>query len=374
MRKQAAYIMSLVVAAAALWGPLAPLQAQNVTCLGPGCSGGGVSASGNTTFSGSNVASGRWTFGTAADAANAIEYNVSAGRIDFEGATADGFEITVAAADATVGDQAWTIPNSAAAVSRTFMSLEGNQTVSGGITFSAGTTTISNTLAASAGAENGITVGGSAIFTILNDTTQTPDTALIGTGATSNSINMMEVGDEDNDLNNGGCGTAACTDPSYIIHSAANDTTQYNHLAAWGYAGGARKTLTESAATSTIRIPVAAGAGAGGTFNYCVFAADATDQQQRCGRIKFSVTNKAATETCGMNTDTAVANDASITETEDGNASSISAGTLTYAITCDTTPANAVDIQINAVSSLTQTTLEARYSVQVMGPGQPARQ
>lgn len=319
------------------------------------------------TVSGATVFSAATTFGSALDAASSITFNQTAGSIEFEGSSADANEIIVTAANATVGDQTWTIPNAGAAVSRTFMSLEATQSVSGAITGSASWTL-------GTGGEQGLIVGSTAILTIINDSTQTPDTPYFATGTTSNSFNIGENGDEDNDLNNGPCGTAACTDPTVNIHSAANDTTQYLGLAAWGVAGGSRKTLTESSATSAVRIPVAASAGAGGTFNYCIFASDATDQQQRCGRIKFSVTNKAGTETCGLNTDTAVVNDASISETEDGNAAAISTGTLTYAITCDTTPTNAVDIQINAVSSLTQTTLEARYYVFLMGPGQPARQ
>lgn len=201
---------------------------------------------------------------------------------------------------------------------------------------------------------------------------QTPDAGILGTGSTGNSWIIAERADAATDQQNGSCGSTACTHPELTIMqaTAASPQTQYNSQAYWGNAGGARKTLTESSATSTAQISVAAGAGGGGTFNYCVFAADGTDQQQRCGRIKFAVTNKAGTETCGLNTDTAVTNDASISETEDGNAAAISAGTLTYAITCSTSPTNAVDIQINAVSSLTQTTLEARYSVSLIGPGQ----
>jgi len=367
VRKQIAYVMSLLVIASALWGPLAPLEAQNVTCLGPGCSGGagGVTAGANTTFTGQNVFTARTTFGTAQDAVSAIDFNLTTGSMCWEGAAADAAEGCLIHTVNAGFDTTTTIP--AAAASQTVALLEAANV------FTA-SNQVSASLTVATGAENALFIAGSAILGIYNDTTQTPDGPLFTTGTTSNSINVVENADEDFDFNNGDCAGVSCTDPQYIIHTAVQDTTQYTANAAWGTAGGARKTLTETTATSTIRIPVAAGAGTGGTFSYCVFASDATDQQQRCGRIKFSVTNKAATETCGLNTDTAVANDASITETEDGNAAAISAGTLTYAITCDTTPANAVDIQINATSSLTQTTLEARYSVQLIGPGQPARQ
>lgn len=253
-----------------------------------------------------------------------------------------------------------------AAASGTIVDLATNQSITGTKTFS---------ITALVGT-GGYYLGASGVAQNLVKyaTENTPDTGALSTGTTSNAWNIVETQDSTSDFNNGSCGSASCTHPQVNVFPNALSTTQYNSIAYFGNAGGFRKTLTESAATSAIRIPVAAGAGAGGVFNYCVFASDATDQQQRCGKIKFSVTNKAAAETCGLNTDTAVANDASITETEDGNATSISAGTLTYAITCDTTPANAVDIQINAVSSLTQTTLEARGFILSLGPGQPAPQ
>lgn len=217
----------------------------------------------------------------------------------------------------------------------------------------------------------------SATFRINGNTSLTPDAVTLGLNATGNSFHVVEDADftAAYDFNNGACGTSACTDPGLIIHSAAQDTTQYNHNAVWGTAGGAIKTLTESAATSVVRIPIANLAGAFGKFCYTVKAADATDSQIRGSCIKYTVTAKAGTETCSLNTEAALTSDASITETEDGSGSgAITTGTLTYAITCDVTPANAVDIQINAVSSLTQTTLNVQYNLNHVGPGQPARQ
>lgn len=161
--------------------------------------------------------------------------------------------------------------------------------------------------------------------------------------------------------------------PAVFIHSGNTTVTEYQALRAVGTQCEIFKALTESAATSVIRIPVAAGAGTGGKLTYTVFATDGTDHQSRSSFIRFAAVNKAATETCGMSNNAGTA-DASITETEDGNASAISSGTLTYAITCDTTPANAVDIQINAVSSLTQTALRAYYCVTLAGPGEPLPQ
>lgn len=218
-------------------------------------------------------------------------------------------------------------------------------------------------------------LAGTTIGTLRHATSMTPDVPALLVGTTANAWHIYEFGDAASDLNNGACGTSACTDPGLVIHSAVADTTQYNHLAAWGRAGGALKTLTESVATSVIQIPIANLAGAFGKFCYTVKAADATDSQIRGSCIKYTVTAKAGTETCSLNTEAALTSDASITETEDGSGSgAITTGTLTYAITCSTTPSNAVDIQINAVSSLAQTTLNVTYNVNHVGPGQPARQ
>jgi len=150
-----------------------------------------------------------------------------------------------------------------------------------------------------------------------------------------------------------------------VIHSAAQDTTQYNHQSVWGQAGGSIKTLTAAAATALVRIPVAQGSGTGGSLRYTVRADDGTDFQIREGEIKFAVVNKAGTETCTVS---------AASEAADGSVAAVSAGTLTYAITCASNAADTVDLMLNAVSSLVETTLNATYRVTLVGPGQPARQ
>lgn len=205
-------------------------------------------------------------------------------------------------------------------------------------------------------------------FRINGNTSLTPDSAMIALGTTSNSLHVMEQADAaaSYDFNNGPCGTSACNDPTLITHTSVQDTTQY-----WGEAvaygvGGATKTLTESSATAAVRIPVAALTGTGGRIEYTIYAADATDNAVRSGSIGFAVVAKGTTETCTLS---------GASEAADGSVlAASSASTLTYAITCDTTPANAVDIAFNAVSSLTQTTLQIRYKVRLYGPGLPARQ
>lgn len=156
--------------------------------------------------------------------------------------------------------------------------------------------------------------------------------------------------------------------------SAVNNVGVFTCAPVYGTGGTSTKALTAGAATSIVRIPVAASAGTGGRLIYTVFAADAVDQQSRSGWLQFSISNKAGTEICKM-TSVAGANDTSIDQTEDGSGiGAISSGTLTYTVTCDLSPTNAVDFQINAVSSLTETTLNAYYRVEMAGPGAPSPQ
>lgn len=207
--------------------------------------------------------------------------------------------------------------------------------------------------------------------TIRNYSNQTPNAPVLATGSVSNSWQIFEFLDGGSDLQNGACGTAACTDPGLIIHSAVADTTQYNHLSAWGQAGGALKALTAGAATALVRIPVATNSRASGELVYEIYATDGTDMQVRSSRIRYAMTNKAGTEACTLTaSDGAAAN----AETNDDNAAQITAGTLTYGIACTNNAADTMDITFNAVSSLVETTLSAKWSVVHLSPGQPARQ
>ena len=69
--------------------------------------GGGIAAGGDTDFTGDNVFQGLSTFGTAADALDAIWF-VPDGTICFEGATADAFELCITVTDPDV-DSTFTI-------------------------------------------------------------------------------------------------------------------------------------------------------------------------------------------------------------------------------------------------------------------------
>lgn len=116
----------------------------------------------------------------------------------------------------------------------------------------------------------------------------------------------------------------------------------------------ATKTLTESAATTFVRVAVASGARTGGVVAYCLNAADAADHQERCGSVPFAVVNKAGAETCVVGTA--------------ADAEAVSVGTLAVTWATDVaTPTNGCDLQANAVSSLTQTTLNLSYTITLTG-------
>jgi hypothetical protein len=200
------------------------------------------------------------------------------------------------------------------------------------------------------------------------DTLQTPDATVCGVGQDSRVWWFNEANDAAD------YALAQQTNPTVAIHSAATTAAQYLTLThdqtnasintgVGGYitssAGinrmllqGLPKNLTESAATPFVRVAVAAGTIAGGTVIYAIQASDAVDVQALSGNLVFSVVNKGGVETCTLSTAGAA-----------NEAVAVSAGTLTNTFTCDTAPANAVDISANAVSSLTQTTLSIGYSV-----------
>ena len=124
--------------------------------------------------------------------------------------------------------------------------------------------------------------------------------------------------------------------------------------------GSKTRALTAATPTAAWDCAIAAGARTGGTIDYCVYGADATDYQYRCGAIKFSAVNKAGTTTCTMSP-------AAPDQTNDGNAGAITSSTLTYAITCtDTTDSFA--LLFNAASGLAETTLQVESRLNLMNP------
>lgn len=112
------------------------------------------------------------------------------------------------------------------------------------------------------------------------------------------------------------------------------------------------KVLTESTATRFVSVNVPVGGFISGECLYTVFAADATDQQARSGRLRFVATNKAGAVTVSIN-------DIGSQEV----ASPV--GTLTASLTVTTAP-DAFTLRCYAVSSLTQTALLIRYRLDVL--------
>lgn len=310
--------------------------------------------------SGTNLFSGTNTFGSAADAANSLNFGAVAGALTFEGSTADAIELSVAVADPTVADKTWTIPNLTGAA-HTFADLETAQTFSGQKTFS-DTVTMSGGLPGvtiASGIRLDIGTGG--IGSLTSRTENTPDTFQAQVN-TSNALDVRTLGQAAVDLNNGACGTAQCTDPSIVIHSVSNNTTNFTTLSSYGISGRRIKTLVAATPTEVLRIPIVAEAGTSGMLLYTVYATDGSTPQTRTGRILFNGNNDGGVETCILGT----AEELDNTPT----------GTLTAAITCDgAAAANAISIYINAESSLSETTLESYIQViNVGGVGAPLPQ
>lgn len=116
------------------------------------------------------------------------------------------------------------------------------------------------------------------------------------------------------------------------------------------YMTGSPVDLTDSSAVAIVQVSV--GTISGFTVNWSVHCFDSTDWQMRRGSTYGAVVNKSATETCAL-------------QDIGTSAFAESAGASTLAVTtgCDTSPTNAVNFTINPVSSLTCTTLQARYTV-----------
>lgn len=120
-------------------------------------------------------------------------------------------------------------------------------------------------------------------------------------------------------------------------------------LAARGVINGPTKTLTEGGATAFVDIAVAASAAIGGELYIVVEAKDATNTQARILTVPFTAVATAAgvvTSTLGTPVEVVT----------------VSAGTLTCTLTI-TNGAGKITINANATSSLTQTTLQAKWKI-----------
>jgi hypothetical protein len=79
--------------------------------------------------------------------------------------------------------------------------------------------------------ENGFNMGANKPKFTFN-TILTPDAGVFETGTISNSLHFGANGEFTDDTHNGPCGTGVCTDPTFIVHSAAGNTTD-QWLAFW---------------------------------------------------------------------------------------------------------------------------------------------
>ena len=114
---------------------------------------------------------------------------------------------------------------------------------------------------------------------------------------------------------------------------------------------GGQVDITDNSAVTVAVVALAAGARCGGTITYTIEATDAGgDHQSLSGQVQFAAVNKGGVYT------TSIAEDAV-------QGSALSAGTLTDTWTI-TTGASLINVQLNANSSLTPTTLRVQLQVQ----------
>lgn len=118
--------------------------------------------------------------------------------------------------------------------------------------------------------------------------------------------------------------------------------------------GANSKTLTESSATSFVRIDVSADSFVGGQVFYTVYATDGADYQVRTGSFNFSIYNTSGPDDEYITIGTVI-NEAYVSST----------GTLTVSFTGDTSPTNGVNLQANATASIGQSTLQIKYRVMI---------
>jgi hypothetical protein len=157
----------------------------------------------------------------------------------------------------------------------------------------------------------------------------------------------------------GGQSTGTGRAGAVIFQTATNQSTgaSVNGYTVRGQYPAKAVTLTETTATTVVTIPVPAAGFVGGECVVTVFATDATDFQTRTLTFPFSAVNKAGTVTAGFGTPV--------------ESVAVSAGTLTATITAVADGAT-IDINVDATSSLTQTTLSATVALPVINSNGPA--
>ena len=209
------------------------------------------------------------------------------------------------------------------------------------------------------GNSSNLVLGTTSLISFQTNTTQTPDGGGIWTGTTANSVHVGEFADVGFDFNNGRCGTSACTNPSVIVHSSDQTTTEYGQISVENSTGavglqsnlgevrigGNKSAITESSAQAIIRVGIPTSTNVYGmTVFYTVYDINGANYVTRTGSVKVQGGNSGGTATCTINT----TQDA---ESEDGSQIATSnAATLTYTWTNVVSTTNC-DLSLNASSS-----------------------
>ena len=233
------------------------------------------------------------------------------------------------------------------------------------VTYNSGTDTISvnsgnvneyrlynqgpNLLTLGTGNTTRITLDGNAYTTYFGNgqTASSPSAATLmatsGSGTNITGASLTKAGGK-------GTGTGAGGDVKTQTSVKGSSGTTLQTLGDRQSVVGKYTDLTESSATAFVRVNVPSGTVAGGTIIYTIQADDATNYQSLTGRIIWDAVNKGGTTTIV------------ITDTQNGTGA-CSSGTLTNTTTAVDSGSGNVDFKLNAVSSLTQTTLRVNCQV-----------
>lgn len=162
-----------------------------------------------------------------------------------------------------------------------------------------------------------------------------------GSGTDKAGANLTVAGGQSTGTGRGG-DLVFQTSPSGSTGSSVNSHSERAHYSAKAVA------LTESTATTFANIAIASSKFAGAVIHSTVNAGDSTDFQALTSVVNVSAVNKAGTVT------------ATLTQVDGTTAASSGTLTCTYTAVAN---GNSVDIKANAVSSLTQTTLNATWAI-----------
>ena len=227
------------------------------------------------------------------------------------------------------------------------------------------------------GSGNGVQSGATLHFRLFGDTSLTPDGAALGLGTTANTIQIAEDADlaANFDFQHGRCGTSACGDPTPIIRSRNQSTTQYVMISSQNATGtgeiqtnlanvsigGSKATITEASAQAIIRVGIPTSTNVYGMrVLYTISDINGANYVGRSGAVTVQGGNSSGTATCTIN----VAQD---TEAEDGSQIVTSnAATLTYTWTNVVSTTNC-DLSLNAASSEGANTLAITWTAIVTG-------